>query len=324
MTDPEAIYEALREEISTVLIGKESLIEGLTIALLMRGHILIEGVPGVAKTTAANLFATASGLEYSRIQMTPDILPADITGTHVYREAVGEFELQKGPVFANLVVADEINRATPKSQSALLEAMQERTVTLEGETLRLPDPFMVIATQNPIELEGTYPLPEAQQDRFMFKLVVGHPRRDEEAALLDRFDESPDLSPDSIERVVTPEELLEARESARSVFVADSVKEYALDIVEKTRSNPDIEYGASPRASLAFLNAGKARAALHGRQYVIPDDINELAEPILAHRIVLSTEADLGDLNPRAIVSSVVESIEPPSGEVELPDQSGQ
>ena len=196
MTEPEAVHEAIEREAARVLIGNEDIVEGITIAALTGGHILLEGVPGVAKTTIANLFARSSGLEYHRIQMTPDILPADITGTHVYREQTGEFELQRGPVFANLVVADEINRATPKTQSALLEAMQEGTVTIEGETLRLPDPFMVIATQNPIEMEGVFTLPEAQRDRFQLKLLVDLPDRDDERELLDRFDTSPRAGPE--------------------------------------------------------------------------------------------------------------------------------
>ena len=318
MTDPAAVYEAIREEVGTVLIGKEDLVERLTIALLTRGHVLLEGVPGVAKTTGANLFARAVGLDYNRIQMTPDILPADITGTYVYRESTGEFELQRGPVFANVVVADEINRATPKTQSALLEAMQEEHVTIEGSTLELPGLFMVIATQNPIEMEGTWELPEAQRDRFQLKLLAGLPDREEEMKLLDRFDDDPDLGPEDVTQVTTQEELVAARKAVSSVYVDRRVKEYVLDLVAASRESPDVRYGGSPRASLAFLNAAKASAAIAGRDYVIPDDVKELARPVLAHRLVLSTDAELSDVTPEEIVDEIVETVEPPGSGVDL------
>jgi MoxR-like ATPase len=318
MTDPDDLYTTLEDEIATVLIGKTDLVEGVTIALLTRGHVLLEGVPGVAKTTIANLFARATGLEYRRIQMTPDVLPADITGTHVYRESTGEFDLQRGPIFSNIVVADEINRATPKTQSALLESMQERQVTIEGETLSLPKPFIVIATQNPIEMEGTFELPEAQRDRFQFKLTADIPERDDEHILLDRFDDRPTLGPESVEQVIEPRELIEARETAADVYIADVVKEYVLDIVAATRGNPDVEYGASPRASLAFLDGTKARAAIHGREYVIPDDVKALAKSILAHRLVMSTDASLSGISADGVVSDILDSVEPPSSEAVL------
>ena len=315
MTDPAETYDALREEMGRVLIGKEDLVEQLTVALLTRGHVLLEGIPGVAKTTVANLFARASGLEYNRIQMTPDVLPADITGTHVYRSATGEFTLQRGPVFANVVVADEINRATPKTQSALLEAMQEAHVTIEGETLALPTPFMVIATQNPIELEGTFELPEAQRDRFQVKVPVGLPSRAEEREVLDRFDANPELAPNDIQQVVDVDELLAARRVVAGVHVDDSVKEYVLDLVAATREHPDVAYGGSPRASLAFLNTGKARAAIHGRDYVIPDDVKAQAEAVLLHRLVLSTDAELSDVTASDVVEDVLATVDAPGGE---------
>jgi MoxR-like ATPase len=318
MTDPDDLYTTLEDEIATVLIGKTDLVEGVTIALLTRGHVLLEGVPGVAKTTIANLFARATGLEYRRIQMTPDVLPADITGTHVYRESTGEFDLQRGPIFSNIVVADEINRATPKTQSALLESMQERQVTIEGETLSLPEPFILIATQNPIEMEGTFELPEAQRDRFQFKLTADIPERDDEHILLDRFDDRPTLGPESVEQVIEPRELIEARETVADVYIADVVKEYVLDIVAATRGNPDVEYGASPRASLAFLDGTKARAAIHGREYVIPDDVKALAKSILAHRLVMSTDASLSGISADGVVSDILDSVEPPSSEAVL------
>jgi MoxR-like ATPase len=316
MTDPADLYEAIQDEVGTVLIGKEALVERLTVSLLTRGHILLEGVPGVAKTTVANLFARATGLEYNRIQMTPDILPADITGTYIYREQTGEFELRRGPIFANLVVADEINRATPKTQSALLEAMQEETVTVEGDTMDLPEPFMVIATQNPIEMEGTFELPEAQRDRFQLKLNVDVPDREEEGELLGRFDDDPELGPDQIEQVVETNDLLDARETVSDVYVDETVRNYILDIVEATRNSPDLEFGGSPRASIAFLNTAKARASIHGRKYVIPDDVKVLAEPILAHRVVLSTDAELSDMSSREVIENVVDTVEPPGREI--------
>ena len=313
--DPSGLYDRLCEEISTVLIGNEQIVEGLTIALLTRGHVLLEGVPGVAKTTIANAFSRAIGLEYVRIQMTPDILPADITGTTVYREPTGEFELRKGPVFSNVVVADEINRATPKTQSALLEAMQERRVTIDGTTHKLPVPFLVIATQNPIEMEGVFELPEAQRDRFQQKHVVDLPDRSMEAELIGRFDADPQLGPGTVEQVVEPAEILAARTAVADVHVADPIVDYILDIVHASRETPEIEHGGSPRASLAFLNAGKARAAIYGREYVIPDDVKALVGPILHHRIVRSTDAQLSDRSTEAIVEDLIEDVPPPSGD---------
>jgi MoxR-like ATPase len=322
MSEPQAVYEAVRDAGADVLIGNEEILEGLTIALLTRGHVLLEGVPGVAKTTIANLFARATDLEYSRVQMTPDILPADITGTHVYQESTGEFTLQKGPVFANLVVADKINRATPKTQSALLEAMQERSVTIEGETRPLPEPFMVVATQNPIEMEGTFELPEAQLDRFQLKFQVSLPDRDDERELFDRFNTDPNLGPETVESAVSHDDLLDARDAVKDVFVADPVREYILDIVAASRDSADVEHGGSPRATLAFLNAGKARAAVHGREYVIPDDVKALARPILAHRLILSADAELSGRHVDAVLDDLLGRVDPPSGlaQAELAD----
>ena len=314
MSDAGDLYRSLRDEVQTVLIGNEEIVEGLTISLLADGHVLLEGVPGVAKTTAAALFAKASGLDYSRIQMTPDVLPTDITGTKVYREQTGEFETRKGPIFANVVMADEINRATPKTQSALLEAMAERNVTIEGDRHQLSSPFIVIATQNPIEMEGTFTLPEAQRDRFQQKLTMGIVDRDAERALLDRFDDDPRLDVDDVTQVVTPQEILEARAEVADVYVADEVKEYAIDLTEATRDHGNVEHGASPRASLAFLNAGKARAAIHGRDYVIPDDVKALAKPVLVHRLVLRTDAEIGGVAPERVIEEVLESVEAPAG----------
>ncbi len=318
-SDPAAIYDSLRTEMNRVLIGNDEAIEYLTIALLTRGHLLLEGVPGIAKTTLANLFARTTGLDYNRIQMTPDVLPADITGTRIYRQEPGTFELQRGPVFANLVVADEINRATPKTQSALLEAMEERHVTIEGETLSLPDPFMIVATQNPIESEGVYQLPQAQRDRFQFKLLLDLPDRTDERELLDRFDEDPELGPDDVGRVIDSQQLRDARDVISEVHVAPPVKEYVLDLVAATRDHPDVSHGASPRATLTFLNGSKARAAIHGRDYVIPDDVKSMAEPVLCHRLVMSTDASLSDVDTVDVIDEIVDTIEPPSADVSAP-----
>ncbi|ADJ13878.1 AAA family ATPase [Halalkalicoccus jeotgali] len=322
MTDPAAMYENLREEMGTVLIGNEAIIEQLTVALLSNGHVLLEGVPGVAKTTMANLFARASGLDYNRIQMTPDVLPADVTGTHVYHDQTGEFSLQRGPIFANFVVADEINRATPKTQSALLEAMQERTATIEGQTLDLPEPFIVVATQNPIEMEGTFELPEAQRDRFLFKLVVDLPTREDESALLDRFDSAPELGPEAIDQVVTPTGILEARQVVSNVHVDERVKGYILDLVDATRNHGDIAHGTSPRASLALLDAAKARAAIHGRDYAIPDDAKTLVRPTFTHRLVLSTDAELSGVTAEDALEEIMATVQPPGSDAERERES--
>ncbi|AGB17446.1 MoxR-like ATPase [Halovivax ruber XH-70] len=310
--DPSTIFEAIRTETSQVLVGADRQIEHLTIALLTRGHVLLEGVPGVAKTTMATLFARVTGLESRRIQLTPDILPADITGTHVYRESTGEFELQRGPVFTNVVIADEINRATPKAQSALLEAMQERQVSLEGDTLALPTPFMVVATQNPIEMEGVFELPEAQRDRFSFKLTVDLPDRSDERAIVDRFAADPTLGPAAVEPVVSPVAIESAREAVESVHVAEPITEYILDLVAASREHPDVAHGASPRATLAFVDGAKARAAIYDRSYVIPDDVKSIAEPTLVHRLVLETDATLSSTTGATIVDEILADVSPP------------
>jgi MoxR-like ATPase len=312
MTHSSDLSAALSREMGTVLVGNEDVVEGLLVAILTGGHVLLEGVPGVAKTTIANLFATSLGLDHNRVQMTPDVLPADITGTQVYRQGTGTFETVLGPVFANVVVADEINRATPKTQSALLEAMAERQVTIEGETIPLPDPFIVVATQNPVEMDGTYDLPKAQRDRFAFKLVVPLPDRADERELLDRFDRDPDLGPGSIAQVVTGKELDRAREEVAAVHVDDRVKEYILDVVGATRTHPDVAHGASPRATLSFLRAAKARAAVRGREYATADDVKTVAHSVLVHRLALDVDADLAGVTPEDVVADVLDSVATP------------
>jgi MoxR-like ATPase len=301
---------------ASVIVGNDEVIEGLTIALLTDGHLLLEGVPGVAKTSIARAFSQAVGLSYSRIQMTPDMVPADITGTNVYRQQTGEFERRRGPVFANMVVADEINRATPKTQSALLEAMEESTVTIDGTTLQLPRPFMVVATQNPIEMEGVFELPEAQRDRFRFKYTVELPERPVERTVLDEFDASPPIDVESVEQAISMEAVQRARNTVDDVFIADNVKEYILDLVTATREAAALQHGSSPRASIAFLVGAKARAAIRGRAYVIPDDIKILAAPVLVHRVIRTTEAELSGQTRAEIISDLVASVPTPSGEL--------
>ncbi len=315
--DAAALREDLQDAVGEVLVGHTDVVDHLLIALLTRGHVLLEGVPGVAKTTLANLFARASGLEYSRIQLTPDLMPADITGTQVYRRERDTFELHKGPIFANIVVADEINRTTPKTQSALLEAMQEDQVTIEGETLMLPDPFMVIATQNPLEFEGVFELPEAQTDRFTLKSVMEIPDRDLEGELLDRFQQDPQLGPETVEQVVETRAILAAREDVADVHVAPPVRDYLQDLVTATRDHPDVAHGASPRATIALQNAAKAKAAIDGRAYVVPSDLKDLAGPVLEHRLVLTTDSDLSGVTPEEVIEEILSSVEPPSAEAD-------
>ena len=297
---------------SAVVVDRQVLKTVLT-GVLSRGHVLLEDVPGTGKTLTAQSFATALGLSFKRIQFTPDLLPGDITGSHIYRENEGTFEFTEGPVFSNVVLADEINRAPPKTQAALLEAMSESQVSADGTTYQLPDPFFVIATQNPVEQEGTFALPEAQRDRFQFKLTVEIPQRNDEREILDRFDDDATLGPDAISPVLSPSDVLDLREDVRAIHVADPVKEYILDIVAAVRESTYVDVGASPRASLAFLHAGKARAAIHGREYVIPDDVNAMLEPILSHRLVLSTDAGLSELTVEDVLEDALVNVETPS-----------
>jgi MoxR-like ATPase len=250
--------------------------------------------------------------------MTPDVLPADITGTHVYRDETGEFDLRRGPIFTNVLLADEINRATPKTQSALLESMRERTVTIEGETLEIPRPFLVIATQNPVEYEGTYSLPQAQRDRFLFKIIMDIPKRSVERQVLDRFTHRPNFGPQDIESTIDTETIESARETVREVHVEDRVYEYLLNIIEATRSHQATEFGASPRASLAFLHATQARAAIAGREYVIPEDLQALAEDVLNHRIILDTDADLSGQTPEDVIDDVLDTADLPEADLSI------
>lgn len=315
-TSPAELYDTLYDEVTRVLVGNEVVVERILYALLTNGHVLLEGVPGIAKTLTAEAFARASGLTFNRIQMTPDVLPADVTGTTIYREATGEFEVQRGPIFGNIIVTDEINRATPKTQSGLLEAMGEKQVTIENNTYELPELFLVIATQNPLEMEGVYELPEAQRDRFQFKLQLSYPDTEAERTIIDRFDAEPDLTPASIEKVVTTAEIKSASRAVDNTFVADPVKNYLLDVVVATRDSNETEIGASPRAALDLLDAVKAHAAVNGRSYVIPDDVKHLASDVLAHRLVLNTDAELSDRTANDIIETVLDTVDTPSGDI--------
>jgi len=281
----------MRAGMESVISGRPELVRRTLTVLLAEGHLLIEDVPGVGKTTLAKTLARTIDGTVGRIQFTPDLLPTDLTGVTIYHQTRHEFEFSPGPVFANIVIGDEINRASPKTQSALLECMQEAQVTIDGTTYELPRPFLVIATQNPIEMEGTYPLPEAQRDRFMARLTVGYPDVEAELAMLERQELADPLA--AVTPVTTAAEVADLAEVARRLYAAPSIKQYLLDIVTATRSDPLLRLGASPRASIQLLRAAKAHAAIAGRDHVLPDDVAELARPVLAHRLLPSTEARL-------------------------------
>jgi len=301
--------ERLKKEIRKAVVGREDVIELLAIALLSEGHILLEGIPGVAKTTIAKAFADAIGLKFKRIQMTPDLMPADIIGGYYYDQKAGEFKIRKGPIFANVILADEINRATPKTQSALLEAMQEGQVTIEGERFELPKPFLVIATQNPVEHEGVYNLPEAQLDRFMIKIEMGYPDREEELTLLKRKERG-DFG--KVEKVVEREEILSLIEEVKRVKASESILLYIHEIAKRIRSDERVLFGVSPRAVEHLLLASKALAFLEGRDYVIPDDVKRLAVPVLAHRIKFKPEYEIEEIKPDDLVKEILEEVEVP------------
>ncbi len=307
--DGKEFMALLKNEVRKVVVGKDEVTELLAVALLSEGHVLLEGVPGVAKTTIAKTFANVIGLTFSRIQLTPDLMPADITGSTVFDQKSAEFVVKRGPIFANIVLADEINRATPKTQSALLEAMQERQVTIEGKTLPLPEPFLLIATMNPVEYEGVYRLPEAQLDRFMMRIEIGYPGKDEELTFL-RMKDSNETA--SVNRIAGRERVLEMIRAARQVRVSEKIIEYIYDIVLRTRTDERVLLGASPRASEHMLFASKSLVFLHGRDYVIPDDVKKLAVPILSHRIAIKAEYEVDGVRGEDIVSEAIREVEVP------------
>ncbi len=315
----EALFlQDLLTEVNQVMVGQEKLIERLLIALLADGHILLEGVPGLAKTLAIKTLAQTVQAQFQRIQFTPDLLPADLIGTEIYNPRTNEFTSHRGPIFANFILADEINRAPAKVQSALLEAMQERQVTIGDETYPLEEPFLVMATQNPIEQEGTYPLPEAQVDRFMLKVVVNYPTRAEERLIMDRMTgvKLPEVKP-----VIQPADLLHAREVVRQIYVDEKIKEYVLDLIFATRQpgengltglQPLIAFGASPRATIYLIMAARAHAFLKGRGFVTPEDIKQIAPDVLRHRVVISYEAEAEEITSAEIVQKILDQIEVP------------
>jgi MoxR-like ATPase len=305
-------------ELGRVIVGQRAMLERLLIGLLADGHVLLEGVPGLAKTLAVRTLAATMSAAFHRIQFTPDLLPADLIGTMIYNQRSGDFSVQRGPIFTNLLLADEINRAPAKVQSALLEAMQEKQVTIGGQTFPLSELFLVLATQNPIEHEGTYPLPEAQVDRFMFKLVVTYPERREERLVLDRMTAGPEPTASA---VLDPGRILSARRLVQSIYADGRIKDYVLDVVAATRQPasagltelaPMVEYGASPRAAIFLLRAAKAHAFLRGRPYVIPDDIKALGLDVLRHRVILTYRADAEGVGPDALLERILEAVPVP------------
>ncbi|ELY48506.1 AAA family ATPase [Natronorubrum bangense] len=302
----------VRDEIGTAVIGAGDLFETILTAVVGQGHVLLEDVPGTGKTLTARSLATALDLEFTRIQFTPDLLPADITGTHIYDEHAGEFSFEAGPIFANVVLADEINRAPPKTQAALLEAMGERQVSIGGETRELPDPFIVIATQNPVEQEGTFPLPEAQVDRFMIKTKMGYPDRDGDLELLDRRADRHSRTP-TVESIVDRKSVLDLQAVPETISVDPAIRAYLVDVCRATREDDRVDVGISPRGLQRLFEASRARAVLADREYVAPEDVHTVVHPVLDHRIVLTTEAAVRGVDPRTIVEGAVNSVPVPS-----------
>jgi MoxR-like ATPase len=305
------VCQQVVNQVRKVIVGKEAVLEKVMLAVLANSHILFEDYPGLAKTLLARSFAMSMGCQFSRIQFTPDLLPADITGTYIYNVKTGEFDLRRGPVFTNILLADEINRAPPKTQAALLEAMQERQATLDGKTHPIQDPFIVMATQNPIEFEGVYPLPEAQLDRFLVKLGLGYPSRAEEVEIMKRrmlrAREEVFLEP-----AVDTKTILDLQRTVEEIHVDDDVLGYVADIVQATRGQRQVEIGASPRGSLAIFKLARARAVFHGRDYVIPDDVKEVTAPALVHRMIMKAESWVKGTDPRQVVDEVLKSVPVP------------
>ena len=314
MKEVQAVTGPLFENVERVIIGKRGVIELVGIGLLSQGHILIEDVPGVGKTMLARALARSLGCTFRRIQFTPDMLPSDVTGVSIFNQKTREFEFRPGPIMAQIVLTDEINRATPKTQAALLEAMQELQVTVDGVTYPLPRPFLILATQNPIEYEGTFPLPEAQLDRFLMRIRLGYPSLDDEIAILDSQQYVHPLT--QIEQVVASVALTTAQEKLKDVYVDPLIKRYIVDIITQTRRHSDIYLGASPRGSLALYRTGQARAAVLGRDYVLPDDIKALATPTLAHRLIVSPSARLRDVTGQTVMREILSALPVPGARV--------
>ncbi|WDA42746.1 AAA family ATPase [Erythrobacter sp. BLCC-B19] len=315
LDDVRSLTAAIRAEIAKAIVGQEGLVDMLLVAMLSEGHVLLEGPPGTAKTFLANAFATALGLDFGRIQFTPDLLPGDILGSNLFNFQTSQFTLTRGPIFCDLLLADEINRTPPKTQAALLEAMQERRVTLDGETYALPESFMVVATQNPIENQGVYPLPEAQLDRFLFKLLVPYPAEEEEARIVTTYGQrsGPQRPADlGVSAVTNAAGIAAACGALSQVTVADEITRYVVRLIRATRDHSELTVGASPRAAVLLAGAARARAALEGRSYVIPDDVKALAVPVLRHRLTLSPAAEIEGRDMEALVAELVEATEAP------------
>jgi MoxR-like ATPase len=300
----------IKEEVGKVMVGQEEIIDQILVSILCDGNILLESNPGMGKTKMVRTISRVVGLEFSRIQSTPDLMPSDITGTHIIDEDAddAEFVFQKGPIFANMVLADEINRATPKTQSALLEAMQEKQVTVGNQSYKLEEPFFLMATQNPIEQEGTYPLPEAQRDRFMMKVELDYPSGDEETRIVERFTEELNFDPD-LDQVISQPSLIKLQEFTRNVPIADDIREHAVQVVRETREREELDYGASPRASMNLVLAAKAKALIEGRNHVSVSDINAMAQPVLRHRVGLSFKAEKEGKDEDQVVEEIVHSL---------------
>jgi len=313
MADIQAFGKKLVGNLEKVIVGKRQTLDMIIVGLLCQGHILIEDVPGVGKTVLARSLAKSLGCSFNRLQFTPDMLPSDVTGVSIFDQVKRSFEFRSGPVFAQIVLVDEINRATPKTQAALLEAMEERQVTVDGATHMLPSPFMVMATQNPIEYEGTFPLPEAQLDRFLLRVRLGYPAPADEIEILDRQQLRHPI--ETLEAVIQIEELQEAMATIKKVYVSIPVKRYIVDLINRTRQNSDIYLGASPRGSLALYRTGQTVAALKGRDFVLPDDIKDMATAVMAHRIIVGPAARLRELSAEKIVQEILESLPVPGGD---------
>ena len=306
-----SLCDRITKNISRVIVGKQGAIELLLVALLAEGHVLLEDVPGVAKTLLAKSLAKSIGGSFNRVQFTPDLLPADITGFNIYDQKTGRFEFHAGPVITNVLLADEINRTIPRTQSSLLECMEERQVTVDGQTHHLPAPFFVMATQNPIELEGTFPLPEAQLDRFLLKTRIGYPDRYEEIRILERFRESDPL--EQLNAVATPVDITALQQARRGILVSEPVRDYIADMVRATRDHPAIRFGASPRGSLGLMRAAQALATLRGRAYILPDEVKYLARPVLAHRLILNEEERLRGESADRLIEELIDRIPVPT-----------
>ncbi len=307
------LCQEIIDNVSRVIVGKRKCVELLMVALLADGHVLLEDVPGMGKTLMAKCLARSMGGIFKRVQFTPDLLPSDVTGFNVYSRQAGSFEFQPGPVMTNVLLADEINRTIPRTQSSLLESMEERQVTVDGRTYPLPSPFFVIATQNPIELEGTFPLPEAQLDRFLLKIDLGYPDREEEITILERFQEKDPL--EELGSIIEPEKFVELQAARRQIRVSEPVRAYIADIVRATRSHAAMLYGASPRATIGLMRAAQGMAALQGRPFVLPDDVKQLAEPVLCHRLILKEEERLRGAETKQVIEDIIGGTAVPVGD---------